>query len=194
MAAIFGKKGGLIPQERILDNAGKSDHGMMRMLQEEGHLDKTLDLEQLLDEKHQVYMTLQKEGGVRVFPGVTDFLDRTKDKFQMGVVSSSSRDTVASLLGQAGLIGLMDFVIGYEDVKNHKPDPEPYIKGSRKMNLPADQCLVIEDSVSGVAAAKSAGIRCVAITNTFSRDELKAADMVLSQLDELESHLPGFCT
>ena len=71
--------------------------------------------------------------------------------------------------------------------RNHEDEPDPgiFLHTTSLLEMPTNRCLVIEDSVNGVAAAKSAGMTCVAITNTFHRSQLRHADLVVDSLLEL---------
>jgi beta-phosphoglucomutase-like phosphatase (HAD superfamily) len=72
-----------------------------------------------------------------------------------------------------GLTGEFDFIATADDVEHSKPDPEIYELISRELDVPPDQCLVIEDSLPGVKAALAAGMSCIAVTTPFTR---KAVD------------------
>ena len=58
------------------------------------------------------------------------------------------------------------------EIKNKKPAPDIFIEASKRLNVPINQCVVFEDAINGVEAAKSAGAFCVGITSSFSGDEL----------------------
>lgn len=70
-------------------------------------------------------------------------------------------------------------------VSRGKPDPEIYLKSAKALNLPNAQCIVIEDSLSGVAAAKAAGSKVIGITTTHSEEELKDTDLTIRDFDDL---------
>jgi beta-phosphoglucomutase len=88
-------------------------------------------------------------------------------------------------------------IIAAEDTRACKPDPEGYLKALAALNsnmperqsIQPDQCLVIEDSVAGVTAAKRAGMRCLAVTNSYHEAELKSADWIVSSLLDCDSQL-----
>jgi len=69
-----------------------------------------------------------------------------------------------------------DAVVTAEDAKHKKPDPEIFLVAAGRLGLEPGECLVIEDSITGVAAAKTAGTRCLAITSTFITEQLDGAD------------------
>jgi beta-phosphoglucomutase-like phosphatase (HAD superfamily) len=77
-----------------------------------------------------------------------------------------------------------DAVVNGLDVEHKKPSPDIYIMAAGLLGLNPTECLVIEDAVNGVAAAKSAGAKCLGITTSFSEDELSAADWFAENLAE----------
>ena len=72
-----------------------------------------------------------------------------------------------------------------EDVENKKPAPDIFLLAAQRLQLNPEHCLVIEDSVVGVEAAKAAGSRCLAVTTSFTRDLLKKADYFASDLSNV---------
>jgi beta-phosphoglucomutase-like phosphatase (HAD superfamily) len=71
------------------------------------------------------------------------------------------------------------------DVENKKPAPDIYIMAAGKIGLKPDECLVVEDAVSGIKAAKSAGCRCLAVTTSFDRSLLTEADWICDSLEDV---------
>jgi beta-phosphoglucomutase-like phosphatase (HAD superfamily) len=71
-------------------------------------------------------------------------------------------------------------------VARSKPAPDIFIKASAQLQLPPHECLVIEDAASGVKAAKTAGMKCIAITTTHTADQLQHADLVIDSFEELD--------
>ncbi len=92
----------------------------------------------------------------------------------MAVVTSATPENARLSLSRAGMEGIFDIVITAADVANGKPDPEPYLKAAERLGVSATTCLVIEDSVSGIRSAKSAGAKCLALPTTFPRESLSA--------------------
>jgi beta-phosphoglucomutase len=73
-----------------------------------------------------------------------------------------------------------DAVVTGEDVAAKKPAPDIFLVAARKLDLASAQCVVVEDAVNGVQAAKAAGMRCVAVAQTFPAAQLQGADVVRS--------------
>jgi len=79
-------------------------------------------------------------------------------------------------------------MITVEDVKAHKPLPDPYLAGAKLLGVPPELCLAVEDSVAGVASAKAAGMYCVAAPSEMTLDaDLSAADIRVESFHELDS-------
>jgi len=98
------------------------------------------------------------------------------DSSALAVASSADRVKVEGNLRALGLpSGTFDAVVVGEDIVRKKPAPDIFLMASRRLGLEPGVCLVIEDAVSGVAAAKAAGARCLGITTSFSADRLTAA-------------------
>ena len=126
-----------------------------------------------------------------IFPGVVEFMRQASERFPMAVASGALRHEVELVLQHAGVRELFEVIVAAEDVVNGKPDPEPFLKACSLLNATGGQtigpheCLVIEDSIPGVRAAHSAGMRCLAVTNSYSRERLDNADRVVGGLDEV---------
>ena len=87
---------------------------------------------------------------------------------------------------KTGLRRSFDFVITGDDVKKHKPDPEPYLKATEVSGQKKEHCLVLEDSFRGVQAAKAAGLTCFAVPDELTRvQDFSIADKILKSIREL---------
>lgn len=113
-------------------------------------------------------------------------------RYPLGLASSGSRASVASFLRVTGTATLFGSVMSGEDVTHAKPDPEIYLECARRLGVGASQCLIVEDAVSGVKAARAAGATVVGLPGTSSAEELKAAgaDAMVSGLEEIAALLP----
>jgi beta-phosphoglucomutase len=90
------------------------------------------------------------------------------------VVTSAVPANAELSLRRVGMQRAFDAIITAADVRRGKPDPEGYLKAATALGVPIAKCVVIEDSISGIRAAKAAGARCVAVATTFPRDSLAA--------------------
>jgi HAD superfamily hydrolase (TIGR01509 family) len=103
----------------------------------------------------------------------------------VAVVSGAHREEVVPALESAGIASAVGFVVTIEDVRRGKPDPEGYLLALELLDggLRADEVTVFEDTEAGVAAAKAAGMRCVAIPGTHAPERLALADELAPALD-----------
>jgi HAD superfamily hydrolase (TIGR01509 family) len=120
-----------------------------------------------------------------VLPGVTELVDAARVAgLRVGVASSSSCQWVNGHLERLGLRDRFDCVRCRDDVAAVKPAPDLYLASIECLGVRADEALAIEDSPNGVAAAKAAGLRCVAVPNVITGGlDLSGADVVLESLD-----------
>ena len=79
-----------------------------------------------------------------------------------------------------------DVVVTGDEVDRKKPDPQIYLRTAERLGLSPSRCIVFEDAPAGVAAAKAAGMTCVAVTTSAPREQLQAADLIVESLAELD--------
>ena len=122
----------------------------------------------------------------RAFPGVRGFIEACHAQgIRMAVASAAIAKNVYFLTAALGLQNYFCEMLTGDEVTNPKPDPEVYLKTAAKLAVNPAECAVFEDSFVGIAAAKSAGMKCVAVAHTFSADELRktAADLVVPSFE-----------
>ena len=122
-----------------------------------------------------------------MLPGVLDYvLGAKRIGLKLGLASSSSRDWVDGHLAARDLIRHFDCIRGSDDVANVKPDPELYLSALEQLEARPERSIAIEDSPAGVAAAKAAGLFCVAVPNSMTAGlPLREADLVLDSLADV---------
>ncbi|MEM7272605.1 MAG: HAD family hydrolase [Actinomycetota bacterium] len=122
-----------------------------------------------------------------VRPGIADLLDRAdRHGLPLGVASSSPSDWVDGHLETRGLRHRFATVATRDHVERAKPWPDVYLLAAERLAVEPGRCLVIEDSGTGIRAAKDAGMWCVAVPNPITAaSDLSGADLVLSSLTEL---------
>ncbi len=132
---------------------------------------------------YDIYLEMIK-GELQPLEGVKDFISQCRARgLKLAVASSADMRKVKGNLAEIGLDnGVFDAIVCGEDVERKKPWSDVFIQAAEKIGLRAEQCLVIEDAVSGVKAAKAAGAKCLAITSSFSVDQLSGADFFAANL------------
>jgi HAD superfamily hydrolase (TIGR01509 family) len=142
------------------------------------------DVDTAIAHKHARYYHLAA-GRLRAMPGAHALLGRLRDRgYRLALASSGDRIKVAFGMQALALNGIFEAVVTGDDVSRSKPDPEIYLTAAERLGLPPEECLAIEDAPSGVEAAKRAGMRCVAVTNSVARDQLQEADLIVASLTD----------
>jgi HAD superfamily hydrolase (TIGR01509 family) len=123
--------------------------------------------------------------GLQPLPGVVDWLRRIKLwACKQAVASSAPPENVEDLVDVLGIRDYFDALVTPGDLPG-KPDPAVFLKASRQVEIPPSYCIVIEDSIPGIEAALSAGMRCIAVTTTNPPEVLTQADIVVETMEQL---------
>jgi beta-phosphoglucomutase len=142
------------------------------------------DIAELKRRTYDIYLEIIK-GALEPLPGVFEFIGQCRARgMKIAVASSADMRKVKGNLEEIGLpFEKFDAVVCGEDVVNKKPAPDIFLLAAKRIGVEASRCIVVEDAVSGVKAAKAAGAKCLAITSSFSQDELAGADWFAPSLD-----------
>jgi HAD superfamily hydrolase (TIGR01509 family) len=120
-------------------------------------------------------------GSMQLVPGVADFVEEAAlDGHQLAIVSGALRREIELVLSLAGLHPHFAEIIAAEDVAACKPDPQGYLHALGRLELEPRRCVVVEDSLPGLAAARAAGLRCAVLTTSPPTDAFGSADLVWS--------------
>ena len=126
-------------------------------------------------------------GNIKSFPGAVGLLNTLKNgNFKLGLVSSAPSENIDLVLSELELAGIFNCIVFGQEVSESKPSPQIYLLAARKLQATPSDCVVIEDSPLGVKAAKTAGMKCLAVTNTHRPQNLKEADMVVDSLQNMD--------
>ncbi|MBN2356037.1 HAD family phosphatase [candidate division KSB1 bacterium] len=121
----------------------------------------------------------RKLGRVPVYPQAFEILRMAKKQgFKTAVVTGTRLENVRHVLGDEQM-KLFDSIIQDGDYRQPKPNPEPYLLAAKRLSVPPQACLVVENAPPGITAAKKAGMFCVALKTTLSQEHLAQADVIL---------------
>jgi|SRR5947209_6872320 len=143
------------------------------------------------DRKERAYRTAVKRDGVLLLPGVRELLSGLRAiGWRQAIGSSAPRENLELILDVTGTRGDFDVIVSAEDTTRGKPDPQVFLVAAERLGVPAGRCVVFEDAVAGVQAAKAAGMKCVAVrcnVGHHSTEALRAcgADGVLESLEDI---------
>ena len=123
---------------------------------------------------------------VRARPGAVELMNglREMDEVRLGLASNSPRRLVDTALATAGMTDAFDAIVTSDDVTHPKPAPDIYLLACERLGVAPSDALALEDSASGVAAAKAAGLTCIGVPQ-FAETNVSAADRVIDSLEEL---------
>jgi sugar-phosphatase len=141
-----------------------------------------------LDAERELADLVAAEGGdtrgVMATAGAKALLERLPDD-AWAVVTSGVRSVAEARLRASGL-PIPKLLVPADEITRGKPDPEGYLTAARKLGVEPRDCVVIEDAPAGIAAARNAGMRCIALMTTHSEHEVARADMVVASLAALD--------
>jgi beta-phosphoglucomutase len=144
------------------------------------------DVKIMVQEKEEKFRR-KATGNIKPFPGAVRLLNAIKKgNFKLGLVSSTTKENIDLVLSELNLEGMFDCIVFGKEVSESKPNPQLYLLAARELEVTPNDCLVIEDSPLGVKAAKTAGMKCLAIANTHPRQKLQEADKVADSLEDVD--------
>jgi HAD superfamily hydrolase (TIGR01509 family) len=140
----------------------------------------------------KIQAEIDLSGKVKLFEGAVKLLEFLHDKVKLALASMNNRDVVDHMLNAMNVRRFFDVVLTVDEVHNPKPDPEIFLRCALKLGSRSEKCVVVEDSIFGVEAAKAAKMGCIAVlTGAYSREELKKAnpDLIINSLKERDEIL-----
>jgi len=144
------------------------------------------ELEEMSEWKEQRYRDIVAERLV-LSPGAERLLaELKKSGFRLAIGSSTPKANLDLIFQCLKLDNYINEYVTKEDVKNGKPAPDTFLKAAQKVSLLPQFCVVVEDAVHGIKAARAAGMSVIALTTTRGREDLSGADIIADNLDELK--------
>jgi HAD superfamily hydrolase (TIGR01509 family) len=137
----------------------------------------------LVDEL-RVLMLAELRREVAARPGAVELVERLRNRVPLALASNSSRNLVDAALNTAGLTDAFDAIVTADDVQHPKPAPDLYLLACERLGVTPGEALALEDTAPGIAAAKAAGLTCIAVPQ-FAETNASAADRIIDSLEEL---------
>jgi HAD superfamily hydrolase (TIGR01509 family) len=160
------------------------EDGMKAIAGDRGQTLEPSALGELMAHKARVTERLMRESGV-LFPGAAECVQRMQGHVLLGIASGARRVEIDIVLERVGLTGRFACIVAAGDTERPKPAPDPYLHVASSLGVSPQSAVAIEDSRFGLEAARVAGLKTVAITNSLAADKLTAADVIVSHLDEV---------
>lgn len=145
------------------------------------------DIKVLRRKKRRIYTNLLKRDLIP-FKGFSELITILKNrKIKTALASNRNRRHLKLILKLMGIINLFDVIVGPSAKRKHKPSPDIYLTTAQKLNVYPDNCIVLEDSETGVTAGKAAGMKVIAIPNKYTKNQnLTKADIVVDSLEHIK--------
>ena len=178
------ERGLLVQPEDFLPFVGAGEDRYIGGVAEKYHF--SLDVPEAKRRTYEIYLDLVPSR-LQAFPGAVEFVHACREAgLLIAVASSTDQIKVLANLQKIGLpLEFWDAVICAEDVINKKPAPDIFLAAATKLGARPNDCVVIEDAVNGVRAAHAAGMKCIAVAQTFAADRLQDADLIRANISSL---------
>jgi len=184
----MGRKRGVKLSPEIFGHMmGRTPIESLRVLKEELHLDDSA--EDLLAERTAL-MREHMRHDVALMPGLRECLDAFHGRIPMAVATGSQREFLMIIAERFDLARYFATTVTADDVERGKPGPEVYDTTARRLGVPQDRCVVLEDAENGCIAAKRAGCYCIAVPSPWTgTQDFSVADYVAEDLLDAKTHI-----
>lgn len=147
-----------------------------------------IEVARLGERKEVLYREIIQREGISLLPGVGDFVKSLQtNNVPYAIGTSSPRENIESVLAYLRHMDWFRHIVAAADVEKGKPNPEVFLKAADKLEVTPGQCVVFEDSLSGIEAGKAGGMKVVALTTTNARETLdeSPADVIVDSFKEV---------
>lgn len=143
------------------------------------------EVEAIAMEKEETFHRVLGQN-IKPHPGAVRLIKSLREHgFKIALASSAPIENIQRVTGSLGIYDYFDSIVTGRDVAEGKPSPQGFLLAAQKLGVEPGDCVVIEDAIAGVAAAKRAGMHCIAVTNTHPRERLAEADLVVDTLERV---------
>lgn len=182
---VFAKRGVDFTGEDFQRRFGQRNDTIIK-----GALGKDISLEEIeaiAVEKESYYRETVKQN-IKPFPGAIELIKSLHARdFSIALASSAPPENIQLILEKLGIKDYFQAIVFGREVTEGKPSPQCFLLAARKLGVEPVNCIVIEDAVAGVSAAKRAGMLCIAVRNTHPDSRLAEADLIVGSLEQVDA-------
>ena len=176
---LFAEHGRPLSAQEYFDQlAGLSDPEIVRTWLGADHP----AVDEVIEERIRRYRLAVADGS-SIPEEIREAVRFTASRVPVGIVSGAARAEIEPVLASAGIADPISVIVAAEDVEQGKPAPDGYLEAARLLGRKEAEILALEDTEAGVASAKDAGLRCVAVLGTLSPARLLRADEIVERID-----------
>jgi len=180
---VAAKRGLPLPADHFKRGFGKKNNMIIPDL---GWATEPAEVDALAHEKEEIYRSLVREKGIEPLPGVRELLAALREKkVPCAIASSTERPNLDLPLDLMGLRGFFQVIVSGEEVLHGKPDPSIFLLAAERLGIAPADCVVIEDALVGIEAAKRAGMPVLAVATTNPLEALGSADAAVQGMAEV---------
>lgn len=168
---------------------GKTEDEVFKpFLKEKGYSGKELeDLNKKAIQKRRELFIKNAASKIKLFPKAREkIIKLNKNGYKLAIATSSFKELLDLIVDKFKIRKYFDVLYSAEDVVNGKPNPEIYIKTMNKLGVTPKETVIIEDSISGLKAAKSSGAFCIAVETTNPKEKLLSVDKIIKDISKLD--------
>ncbi len=145
------------------------------------------EIDALISRREGYFKQLVDEKGLSLLPHAEQFLQQLRNAhLKTALATGANQEKLAFILEKLPLRQYFDAFVTADDVSNGKPDPEVFVQAAAKLGVDPAHCVVMEDATNGLQAAKTGGMRCIALTTTRGADQLQGADLIVNGYAEID--------
>jgi beta-phosphoglucomutase family hydrolase len=142
------------------------------------------EVDKCLQTKWEYFVEVMEKNGIEPVPGALEFVRKFREMpVKVALATSSRKPKMKMIMEQLKFMEHFDATVSGDEVLKSKPAPDIFLHAAKKLGVEPGDCVVVEDAINGVKAAKSAGMKCIAITTTNTADALSHADVVIDRFD-----------
>ncbi len=178
---VFQKKGVDFTENDFRRKFGQRNDTIIRATLGENISQSEIDV--IANKKEENYRQRVRQH-IKPLPGAVELMKSLEvHSFSVALASSAPVENIQLVIRGLGIENSFQAIVSGREVKEGKPSPQCFLLAAKKLGVEPKNCIVIEDAVAGVAAAKKAGMHCIAVTNTHPSESLSEADLIVSTLE-----------
>lgn len=181
----FEKLGVKLSKDDIEGFVGMTNSEILKILKKKFKFKE--NIQDIVDLEVKTKIKILEDEDYKPIDGITDLVDNLKsNNILIAVASSSPRKFIEAVLTKFKIIDKFHEIICGEEVPKGKPEPDIYLKTAKELGVKVGDCVVLEDSTNGIAAAKAAGMKCIGFANKDSgNQDYSKADIVVKSIREI---------
>jgi len=181
---IFNEKGATFTREDFMRHFGQRHDTIIRFAL--GNDIPPDEFKVITERKQQEYRRLVAEN-IRPLPGAIELIKSLNNhRIKTAIASSAPLENIEIIIRGLGIEDCFQAIAWGTEVPEGKPSPQIFLLAAKKLGVEPGNCVVLEDAIAGVAAAKEAGMKCIAVTNSHPISSLRKADLIVSTLEAVD--------